>query len=200
MNAGSAIVPGEPAWLEAAGSAMWGLAAQYTGHVGYELGAKANRLHADPPVIDCSGWVALLLSAGMKAANQCVDTALFSSSDIAAVDTWSERIIERLEQRSGHVLEGDRISDDPLPRYATIGLRQGGGAWAGNHPRPRGITHVVQVVRRPGDGMPFVSEAQGWAKPRGLRLTPLTDWLVATREFLQRDQAWAVDPFAAQAG
>ena len=175
---------------------MWILVDQYTGQVGYKGGVKANGLNADPPVIDCSGWVALLLSAGMKAANRTVGAELFSSFDIAAVDTWSDRMIGRLEQRSGCVSEGDRIRLDLLPQYATIGLRQGGGAWANNHPRPRGITHIVQVIRRPGDGMPFVSEAQGWSAPCGLRLMPLANWLDVTRDYLRRGDAWAVDPFA----
>jgi hypothetical protein len=186
----------EPSWLEASGTAMWALVDRYTGRVGYKGGVKASGLDADPPVIDCSGWVALLLSAGMEAANRAADSGLFSSHDVAAVDTWSDRIIEELERRFGCILEGDRISLDTLPPCATVGLRQGGGAWAKNHPRPRGITHVVQVVRRPDDGAPFVSEAQGLAEPRGLRLMPLADWLDVTQAYLKHGEAWAVDAFA----
>jgi hypothetical protein len=183
-------------WLDASGAAMWSLVDHYTGQVGYKGGIKASGLDADPPIIDCSGWVALLLSAGMEAANQAADSALFNSHDVAAVDTWSDRMIEELEQRSGGILEGDCISLDTLPPYATIGLRQGGGAWAKNHPRPRGITHVVQIVRRPDDGAQFVSEAQGWSEPRGLRLMPLPNWLDVTQAYLKRGEAWAVNPFA----
>jgi hypothetical protein len=68
-------------------------------------------------------------------------------------------MIEELERRSGRILEGDEITLDTLPPYATVGLRQGGGLWAKNHPRPRGIKHIVQVVRRLDDGAPFVSSA-----------------------------------------
>ena len=175
---------------------MWTLVDRYTGRVGYRGGAKASGLNAAPPVIDCSGWVTLLLSAGMDAANRAVDRRLFRNDDIAAIGTWSDRIIEQLERRTGWILEGDRVSLDTLPLYATIGLRQGGGDWAKNRPRPRGITHIVQVVRRPGDGAPFVSEAQGWAEPRGLRLMPMADWLDVTRAHLKRGEAWAVDAFA----
>lgn len=117
---------------------MWTLVDRYTGRVGYRGGVKASGLEADAPVIDCSGWVALLLSAGMEAANRAANSALFSSYDVLAIDTWSDRIIEELERQSGFILEGDRISLDSLPPYATVGLRQGGGAWANNHPRPRG--------------------------------------------------------------
>ncbi len=70
-------------------------------------------------------------------------------------------MIEVIEARTGFILEGDRIDLDSLPRFATIGLRQGGGAWAANHPRPRGITHVVQIVRRPHDDAPFVTDVAG---------------------------------------
>ncbi len=105
-------------------------------------------------------------------------------------------MIEVLGCRSGAILEGDRIDLDTLSPYATIGLQQGGGAWSANHPRPRGITHVVQVVRSPGSDAPFVSEAQGWAEPRGLRLMPLADWLHLTQPYLKVGKAWAVDAFA----
>jgi hypothetical protein len=185
-----------PSWLEASGAAMWALANLYTGRVGYKRAVKARGLDADPPVIDCSGWAAFLLSAGMEAANRTVDKELFSSGAIAAVHTWSDRMIEELEQRSGWIVEGNRITQATLPLYATIGLRQGRGTWAENHPRPRGITHVAQVIRRPGDGAPFVSESQGWSEPHGLRLMPLANWLDVTRAYLKTGEAWAVDAFA----
>lgn len=181
--------------IEVAGAAMWQLVERYTGGVGYKGGVKAEGLAADPPVIDCSGWAALLLSTAMKAVNDC-GREMFDTDDIAKVFTWSDRIIQEIETRTGIVLEGDEITSAVLPRYATIGLRQGGGAWAQNHPRPRGITHVVQIVRRPADGAPFVSESQGWATPYGLRLLPLTDWLEVTRDYLKAGESWAVDAFA----
>ena len=182
--------------LATAGTAMWHLVERHTGHVGYKGGAKPEGLQATPPVIDCSGWTALLLETGMRAANAVASNEAFNGRDLAAIHTWSDRMIEVLECRSGAILEGDRINIDTLPPYATIGLRQGGGAWAANHPRPRGITHVVQIVRHPGSDAPFVSEAQGWAEPRGLRLMPLTDWLRSTQPYLKVGKAWAVDAFA----
>lgn len=175
---------------------MWALVNRHTGRVGYKGGTKAAGLDADPPVIDCSGWAALLLSAGMEAANRAAAIELFASDDVAAVHTWSDRMIEELERRSGWILQGDEITFDMLPSYATIGLQQGGGAWAKNHPRPRGITHVVQVVRRHDDGAPFVSEAQGWSEPHGLRLMPLAAWLDVTQAYIKCGEAWAVDAFA----
>jgi len=175
---------------------MWALVNRHTGRVGYKGGTKAVGLAADPPVIDCSGWAAFLLSAGMEAANHAAAIELFASADIAAVHTWSDHMIEVIEQRAGWILEGDEITFDTLPAHATIGLQQGGGAWAKNHPRPRGITHVAQIVRRPDDGAPFVSEAQGWSEPRGLRLMPLAAWLDVTQTYIKRGEAWAVDAFA----
>ncbi len=174
---------------------MWRLVERHTGHVGYKGGAKADGLQAIPPVIDCSGWTALLLATGMQAANSAAGCETFSAGDIAAVHTWSDHMIEVLERRSGTILQGDRISLDALPRYATIGLQQGGGAWAVNHPRHRGITHVVQIVRDPVSGAALVSEAQGWAEPRGLRVTPLSDWLAVTHPYLKTGKAWGVDAF-----
>jgi hypothetical protein len=115
---------GEATQLGAAGAAMWNLVERYTGHVGYKGGAKASDLLAMPPVIDCSGWAELLLAAGMRAANAAANYELFS----AEIHTWSDRMIEVLERRSGVILEGDCINLDTLPLYATIGLQQGGGA------------------------------------------------------------------------
>jgi hypothetical protein len=183
----------EVTWLDTAGAAMWRLVERYTGKIGYKLGAKAENLDLDPPVIDCSGWTALLLSHAMKAANE--EATVFSEADLAAIQTYSERIIENLERRAGFVILGDLIQADTLPRYATIGLQQGGGAWAANKSRPRGITHIVQVVRRPDDGVAYVSEAAGFFRPPGLRLVPLADWLEQTRSYLRPGAAWAVDPF-----
>ena len=182
--------------LVAAGCAMWDLVERYIGKVGYKGGAKADKLQASPPVVDCSGWIALLLVTGMQAANTVAGRETFNADDLAAVQTWSDRMIEVLGSWSGTILEGDHIRCDALPSYATIGLQQGGGAWAANHPRPRGITHVVQIVRDPNSGASLVSEAQGWAKPYGLRLLPLTEWLQLTQPFLKTGKAWAVDPFA----
>jgi hypothetical protein len=182
--------------IDIGGSAMWQLVERYTGHVGYKGGVKAEGLTVDPPAIDCSGWVSLLLSTAMTSVNDSSGQEVFSGDDVAAVSTWSDRIIETIETRTGTILQGNRITLGELPRYATIGLWQGGGAWAQNHPRPRGITHIVQIVRRPGDGAPFVSEAQGWAEPYGLRLLPLSDWFDVTQAYLIVGESWAVDPFA----
>ncbi len=177
---------------------MWALVERYTGQVGYKGGTKASGLDADLPVIDCSGWTALLLSTGMAAANRQAGRSLFNDADVAAVHTWSDRLIENLERRSGFILLGNQITATELPLYAAIGLQQGGGAWAKNHPRPRGITHVVQIVHRPGDQAPYVSEAQGMTQPYVLRLLPLAEWIERTRDYLKPDMAWAVNPFALQ--
>ena len=182
--------------LDAVGVAMWKLVERYTGNVGYRGGIKAEGLVAIPPVIDCSGWVSLLLSTGMKAVNDCGQEK-FTTNDITSVFSWSDRIIHEIEARTGAILEGNQIAPEILPRFATVGLRQGGGDWAKNHPRPRGITHIVQIVGRPSDGAPFVSESQGWAEPTGLRLLPLTDWFDMTSEYLKTGESWAVDAFAA---
>jgi hypothetical protein len=177
-------------------AALWRLVQRHTGRVGYSGGTKAEGLEADPPVIDCSGWVALLLAAGMKAANKSAGTPRFSSGDIAAIHTWSDRIIQEIETRNGFILEGDKIAPASLPLHATIGLKQGGGAWANNHPRPRGITHVVQLVRDPETGNPYISESQGMEEPFGIRLLPLQDWVEATEDYLRAGESWAVDAFA----
>jgi len=45
----------------AAGQRMWELVEQYTNQIGYRRGTKAPGLDASPPVIDCSGWVGVVV-------------------------------------------------------------------------------------------------------------------------------------------
>lgn len=174
---------------------MWELVQTYTGRVGYKRGMKAEGLLAAPPVIDCSGWVRLLLTTAMQAENEAAGRRVFGSGDVKALQGWSDRIIHEIEARTGFVLGADKITVHSLPRCATIGLKMGEPSWANNHPRPRGITHIVQVVRRPEDSAPFVSESFGGAVSPGVRLTPLEKWLAQSEPYLRAGGIWAVDPF-----
>jgi hypothetical protein len=175
---------------------MWDLAKRHAGRVVYMRGVKADGLSRDPPAIDCSGWVAFLLSSAMQAENEARSRGLFGSDHLAAVDAWSDRIIGNLEQRGGGLVAGQAITASALPRIATIGLNLGTFGWEGNRPRTRGINHVVQVVRRPGDDVAFVTEAVGLEERCGLFLTPLADWLAWAQPFIRDGRAWAADPFA----
>lgn len=181
--------------FETAERTMWELVQTYTGRVGYQRGTKSEGLSADPPVIDCSGWTGLLLTKAMQAENEAAGRAVFVSGAIEALQVWSDRIIQEIETRTGFVLEGGKITVHSLPRCATIGLKVGEPSWANNHPRLRGITHIVQVVRRPEDGAPFVSESFGGAVSPGISLTPLEEWLAQSRPHLGAGEMWAVNPF-----
>jgi hypothetical protein len=121
-------------------------------------------------VIDCSGWVGLLLSSAMKAQNVDAGKDIFDAADIAACIAWSDRIIMEIEARTSTPLVGSDITAATLPRNATIGLDIGDFSWTTNFPRARGINHIVQVVRRPTDQIPFVSESIGPDNKGGVRL------------------------------
>ena len=181
--------------FEAGEATMWRLVQRYTGQVGYQRGVKSEGLSANPPVIDCSGWTALLLTQAMQAENDAAGREMFGADDMLALQTWSDRIIHEIEIRTGFILEAGEITAASLPRCATIGLKMGAPAWAANHPRPRGITHIVQVVRRPEDNAPFVSESFGGSTLPGISLTPLVEWLVLAQPRIQAGEMWAVDPF-----
>ncbi|WP_129958698.1 hypothetical protein [Paraburkholderia sp. UYCP14C] len=181
--------------LSAGEMTMWRLVQLHTGRVGYRRGAKSDGLAADPPVIDCSGWTRLLVTSAMQAENEAAGRAVFSADAVQALQVWSDRIIQEIETRTGFILEGQEITALTLPRCATIGLKMGEPAWAINHPRPRGITHIVQVVRRPEDDAPFVSESFGGSVPPGISLTPLARWLALRRQHLRAGEMWAVNPF-----
>src|SRR5450432_3569777 len=125
--------------LSAAEARMWELVEQYTGRVGYQRGTKAVGLDASPPVIDCSGWVGLLLSSAMQAQNAAAGKDIFDNADIAACIAWSDRIILEIEVRTSKPLVGSDITTATLPKNATIGLNIGDFARQTNFRRSRGI-------------------------------------------------------------
>ena len=175
---------------------IWQLVESYTGRVGYQRGIKAAGLKASPPVIDCSGWVGVLLTSAMTAQNDAANETIFDASDIAACVAWSDRIILEIEARTSAPLAGRDINAGTLARNATIGLDIGDFSWATNYPRTRGINHIVQVVRRPADQAALVSEAIGPDGEGGVRLMRLDCWLDAFSGPIAAGKAWAVDPFA----
>jgi hypothetical protein len=175
---------------------MWELVERYTDRVGYRRGTKAAGLDALPPVIDCSGWVGVLLTEAMRAQNGATGKAIFDVADIGACVAWSDRIVLEIESRTPTLLTGREITAATLPDCATIGLNLGSFGWETNFPRTRGINHIVQVVRRPADQMPFVSEAIGPEDSGGVRLMPIDQWLAAFKACIAGGNAWAVDPFA----
>ncbi|SRR5258708_5457807 len=175
---------------------MWELVERYTDRVGYLRGTKAAGLDASPPVIDCSGWVGVLLTEAMRAHNSATGKDIFDVVDIGACVAWSDRIVLEIESRTPILLTGCEITAATLPDYATIGLNLGTFGWEANFPRTRGINHIVQVVRRPADQMPFVSEAIGPDDRGGVRLMPVDQWLAAFNSYIAAGCAWAVDPFA----
>jgi hypothetical protein len=181
--------------FEAGEAIMWRLVQRYTGQVGYQRGVKSEGLFVTPPVIDCSGWTALLLTQAMQAENEAARRDVFGADGMLALQVWSDRIIHEVETRTGFILQGPEIAATSLPRCATIGLKMGEPAWATNHPRLRGITHIVQVVRRPEDDAPFVSEAFGGSQLPGISLTPLAEWLALEQPRIRAGEMWAVDPF-----
>ena len=184
-----------PIAFKAAEQTMWRLVQRYTGRVGYRRGVKSEGLSLSPPVIDCSGWTTLLLTQAMQAENEAAARAVFSADDMLALHAWSDRIIEEIGTRTGFILDARKITADTFPRYATIGLKMGEPAWANNHPRSRGITHIVQVVCSPEDGAQFVSESYGGSVSPGISLTPLTEWLASSENHLRAGEMWVVDPF-----
>lgn len=174
---------------------LWRLVQLHTGRVGYQRGVKAEGLSIKPPVIDCSGWVALLLTEAMRAANEAATQPVFGDEYRQALQSWSDRIIDEIELRTRFILDMRELATHAIPRYATLGLKLGNPAWANNHPRTRGITHIAQIVRRPIDGTPFVSESFGYLSNPGITLTALDNWLVRATELDGFEGMWAVDPF-----
>ena len=173
---------------------MWQLAQRYTGKVGYRRGVKSEGLRGSFPLIDCSGWVGLVLSEAMEAENIALGLSAFSATSIASVQTWSDRIIDVVHTRTHYLLQGEEVCAQRLPRSATIGLRMGVPSWANNYPRIRGITHIAQVVHSCRDDAAFVSEAYGGSERNGLLLAPLAEWLDLMHPYVRNGDVWVVDP------
>jgi hypothetical protein len=51
------------------------------------VAARNDGLRSAHPVTDCSGWVAVLLAAGVQAANIATGHTAFSDGDISDVNT-----------------------------------------------------------------------------------------------------------------
>ena len=91
--------------FEAGEAVMWRLVQRHTGQVGYQRGVKSEGLSATPPVIDCSGWTALLLAQAMQAENEAAGRDVFGADDMFASQVWSDRIIQEVETRTGFILQ-----------------------------------------------------------------------------------------------
>ena len=102
--------------FSAAQRRMWELVERYTDRVGYRRGTKAAGLDASPPVIDCSGWVGVLLTAGMSAQDSATGKDIFDVADIGACVAWSDRIVLEIESRTPTLLVGCEITAATLIR------------------------------------------------------------------------------------
>src|ERR1700732_5022815 len=90
--------------FSAAQRCMWELVQRYTDRVGYRRGTKAAGLDALPPVIDCSGWVGVLLTSAMSAQNSATGKDIFDVADIGACVAWSDRIVLEIETRTSTLI------------------------------------------------------------------------------------------------
>jgi hypothetical protein len=175
---------------------FWDWSVHYANRVIYKLGAKAPNLRSNPPCIDCSGWVAFLLLAGLKAQNTEARENVFDPDDIALLDTYSDRIILEIEARTPDLLTGKDITLNALSPGMAIGLAETHQAWEANAERVRGINHIVLVVRQPSDRSLFVSESRGPDRTGGVRLTPVVDWLGQQSPWITAGRAFAANPLA----
>src|SRR5258708_12802507 len=131
--------------FSAAQRRMWELVERYTNRVGYLRGTKAAGLDASSPVIDCSGWVGVLLTEAMRAQNSATGKDIFDVVDIGACVAWSDRIVLEIESRTPILLTGCEITAATSPDYATTRLNLATFAWPANFPRPL-ATHTLSHI------------------------------------------------------
>jgi hypothetical protein len=175
---------------------LWDWSAHYANRVSYKMGAKATNLGGTPPCIDCSGWVAFLLLAALRAQNTEARENVFDPDDVAVLDTYSDRIILEIEARTPQLLTGAEITQSTVTPGMAIGLAETHQDWEANAERVRGINHIVLLVRRPSDNEMFVSESRGPERIGGVRLTPVSHWLAQQSQWIAAGRAFAADPMA----
>lgn len=178
----------EPAQAATPGIALeraYELTRQYD-HVGYEMGKR----HPEQGKVDCSAWVVTLVNASIDEVNgQAGRTVIPRQDRLALQEDYAARIIEKVEQRSGVMIQGRDVTADVLREGMIIGEDNGQKSWdAGRH---RGIDHIVMVVRDPTDGALKISQSRSG---EGVELIPLERYL--ERKQARGAQLYATDPLA----
>jgi hypothetical protein len=160
--------------------------------VGYELGAHADRLSSNPPVIDCSGWIAYLLQTACRWINAVANETVFAAADLAAMQTYSDAMVRTIRDRTGFMLQDADVTEPALRSGMVIGVNEGPQNWTGTEARPLGISHVLLVIRNPVSDVKYVtqsttdrlpqSEGSIISGPRGVCCVQLAAWLALARK------------------
>ncbi|AWV06055.1 peptidoglycan-binding protein [Marilutibacter maris] len=158
----------EPAAAGIALEAAHAMSLRYD-HVQYGFGDK----NPDSGRVDCSGWVVAMQNATMDEINGQAGREVFSREDRFSPGYDSAaRIVEKAEERSGILLQGDEVNLGALREGMVIGEDNGAKGWDAG--RFNGIDHIVMVVRDPDTGELMASQSRGG---EGVELSPLDDYL-----------------------
>ena len=158
----------EPAATGIALEAAHAMSLRYD-HVQYGFGDK----NPDSGRVDCSGWVVAMQNATMDEINGQAGREVFSREDRFSPGYDSAaRIVEKAEERSGILLQGDEVNLGALREGMVIGEDNGAKGWDAG--RFNGIDHIVMVVRDPNTGELMASQSRGG---EGVELSPLDDYL-----------------------
>lgn len=140
-------------------------------HVQYGFGIK----NPDSGRVDCSGWVVAMQNATMDEINGKAGRSVFAREDRFSPGFDSAAgIVQKSQQRSGMLLEGDRVTLGALREGMVIGEDNGPKSW--DRGRFKGIDHIVMVVRDPASGELMASQSRGG---EGVELRPLDDYLAS---------------------
>ena len=155
--------------LTPAFSSAYDLTVKYD-HVKYGFGDK----NPDSGEIDCSGWVAYLQDKTLKEANTYLGQEIFTKADLKLNDSGAAYQIDAIAKDTGILLTGDKVTKDALKEGMIIG--EDNGAKDFDKGRPRGIDHIVQVVKDPKTGELMISQSHG-GKGGGVDLMPVDQYL-----------------------
>src|ERR1035437_4234072 len=172
--------PGGPE-AQALNDAVVSDAGRYT-NVGYQMGGK----NPDDGVVDCSGWVSRINKDGLNAVAalvpgfnaDAVKKAIFNGNNAAG-------IIKALEDNGGKVTTKDQLSLDKLTEGMIIGEANGEG---GN--KPRGVDHIVQVIRDTKTNKLMISESRG---DKGVITTSPEEYLLRKNRSKKNIGLFAID-------
>lgn len=161
----------------------YALSAQYHDKVNYGSDVK----DVASGRIDGSGWVGMLVNAGMDEINAQAGREVFTRADrLGRLETGSAAgdIVRKTSQASGMLLTGQEISATVLREGMIIGEDNGRQGWDAG--RFKGIDHITMVVRHPQADTLMISQARSG---EGVQLSPLD-------AYLEHKQAHAVMLFA----
>lgn len=155
--------------LKAYNDAVWAAGIEFD-DVTYKLGAK----NPHDGEVDCSGWIAFINRLGFNAANAAAGATMFTTQDLALLNTHSDHQVSIPGYKIGQLYSLDDVASLSWRPGLLIGINFADYDWELNQGRVFEIDHIVQTVRSP-DGVLFITQSSSGGG--GVNRVRHTDWM-----------------------